>query len=103
MSDDQVPRIGPLLSIVRPPRVPPEAEESVVAELRRLLAMAERGDLVGLSYVAQTACGDPMTALAGEFLDPFVGIGALELLKTEICKTILTGCREPTGGDDGVA
>lgn len=102
MSEDQVTRIGPQLSVVEPASIAPDAEETIVAELRRLLGIAERGDLAGFSYVAQRADGTPMTALAGEFLDPFVGIGALELLKLEVCKTVFVEHNHP-GGDNGAA
>ena len=62
--------------------LPKAINQTLVEQLRDLLAMAESGELQSIAYVGEKVDGDIVRGYSG--LRPFTTIGVLEVLKAAI-------------------
>ena len=62
--------------------LPKAINQTLVGQLRDLLAMAESGELQSIAYVGEKVDGDIVRGYSG--LRPFTTIGVLEVLKAAI-------------------
>jgi hypothetical protein len=77
-----------------------EEKEDVVATLKGLLAAANRGELVGLTYVGIGRDLGTTYGMAGNVLtDPFHSLGALEYAKAELVDLVTEAVQVESTGE----